>query len=532
MRRRIAIGGVLATSVLLVSLSVFQTSSLPPVQADVPLRVAISADIRGTNPGVTRDGNTDAVLHHVVEGLVAYRQNLEVAPMLAEHVEVSPDFRTYSFRLREKLRFHNGAPVTSAEVKWSWERMLDPATGMRCRSWYDGSANTGFGAKIVRIETPDRLTAVFTLDKPNSVFLDQLASLQCITAILHPASVDKNGNWIGPIGTGPFRIREWRRGEFVDLERFDGYNPRQEPSDGYAGARIALAPRVRFVIIPEAAVGVSAVRAGDIDILPRTPAYVTAHLDLKRDGMQTSESEQLAWHTLLIQTQNPLFRDVRIRRAIAMALDPRQIAKIATLSDIPANPSAIPLLSPFHTKHQDKWWPYDPSEARRLLSQAGYRGQPVLIQTNRKTPFAFDNAVAIQAMLISVGIDARLDVLDWATQLSNYQEGKFQLSAFSYSARAHPVLSYAMFSGSKEKHAAVQWDDQVAQALLARSTIVGSLSEQQRIFDALHNRMVTTVPIIGLYNEPSSDLLRANIVGYRNWPIGYPRLWGVSRKGS
>ena len=147
--------------------------------------------------------------------------------------------------------------------------MLDPRTGFRCRSWYDGSDKVGFGAKIVAIDTPDPKTVVFRLDRPNSAFLDQMASLQCLTAILHPDSVARDGSWIAPIGTGPYRIAHWQRGEYVEIERFPGYHARREPADGYAGGRVALAERVRFMIVPEASVGQSALQAGDIDILPR-----------------------------------------------------------------------------------------------------------------------------------------------------------------------------------------------------------------------------------------------------------------------
>lgn len=506
-----------------------QSSSGTP-KSDRPVSVAISADIRGTNPGVTRDGNTDAILHHVVESLVAYGDDLTVKPLLADHIEVSPDHRVYTFRLRQGVRFHNGAPLTSAEVKWSWLRMLDPETGFRCRSWYDGTMRDGIGSKIVAIDTPDRNTVVFRLDRANSAFLDQMASPQCITAIVHPSSVTKNGSWIAPVGTGPYRISEWRRGEYVALTRFEGYAARDEPRDGYAGARIAEAAQIRFVVIPEVAVGISALQAGDIDILPRVPPYLTANINLA--GLRIARSDQLQWHALLIQTRDPLLRDVRVRQAIAKAINLEQVATIATYGTAVANPSAVPRISPFHTAKQDLWWTYDVQQARALLAQAGYAGQPILIQTNRKIPFSYDNAVAIQAMLNAAGMDARLEVIDWATQLSNYFEGRFQLSVFSYSARAHPLLSYAAFVGSKDRNPAVQWDDEVARRLLGDATRAGSYAEQQAIFDQLHSRMARQVPIIGLYNEPSSDLVRKDIDGYRNWPIGHPRLWGVRRTGA
>lgn len=93
--------------------------------AAATLRVHLNADIRGINPGINRDDNTDAVMLHVVEGLVAYGEDSEVKPLLAEKVAVSPDGLSYTFTLRKGLKFHNGADVTSADMVWSWNHYMN-----------------------------------------------------------------------------------------------------------------------------------------------------------------------------------------------------------------------------------------------------------------------------------------------------------------------------------------------------------------------------------------------------------------------
>ncbi|HMG49607.1 MAG TPA: ABC transporter substrate-binding protein, partial [Inquilinus sp.] len=118
------------------------------------IRVALNADIRSTDPGTKRDDNTDAVILHVVEGLVAYREDASVGPMLADKVAVSDDGKTYTFTLRDGVKFHNGAPMTSAEVVWSWKRWLDPKTEWRCLPEFDGRGRI----KIEAIDAPDPKT--------------------------------------------------------------------------------------------------------------------------------------------------------------------------------------------------------------------------------------------------------------------------------------------------------------------------------------------------------------------------------------
>src|SRR5262245_14109909 len=164
-----------------------------------PLAMSISSDIRSTDPGVNRDSNTDVVLMHIVEGLVASREDGSPAPLLAERVEVSPDGLTYRFVLRRGIHFHNGAPLTSADVVWSWRRYLDPKTGWLCLPQFDGS----HGARIVSVEAPAADVAVFTLSQPQPMFLTLMATVTCGgSPILHSSSVNADGSWRAPVGTG------------------------------------------------------------------------------------------------------------------------------------------------------------------------------------------------------------------------------------------------------------------------------------------------------------------------------------------
>jgi peptide/nickel transport system substrate-binding protein len=207
------------------------------------LRVAINTDIRSTNPGVNRDANNDTIMHHMVESLVAYGEDLQVKPLLAESIAISDDGRSYRFRLRPGVLFHNGAALTAAHVVWNWHRFLDPATQWQCRRWYtDDNDDPGTSIIVdVRAEQPD--TVVFELQEPNALFLDQMANVQCPSAIVHPDSVAADGNWIEPIGTGPYRLAEWRRGEYVELRRFDQYHTPNGDADGYRHLRVDLARR-------------------------------------------------------------------------------------------------------------------------------------------------------------------------------------------------------------------------------------------------------------------------------------------------
>ncbi len=514
---------------LALALSAASAPAQPAPTRGGEIRVAIGSDILSTNPGVLRDGNTDTVLYHIGESLVAYRDDMSVGPLLAETISLSPDRRTYTFTLRRNVRFHNGALMTSADVVWSWRRYLDPETGFRCLDDFDGSGASGIRIESITAPAPDRV--VFRLNRPSALFLDRMASVQCLTAVLHPSSVDANGAWVAPIGTGPYRLGEWRRGRSVTLERFNNYSSRTEPMTGLTGRKTALAERVVFVVTPDRFSAKSSLYAGALDLVFAAPisAYGEMQRRAERRGdVRIHRQATLDWTVLLMQTRDPLLRDVRMRRAIAHALSPELITDVSTFGLAEPNPSAVMRASRFYNEGFSAWPAYDPAMARRLAREAGYRGQVLTIQTNRKFSYMYDNAVAAQAMLIAAGFNVRLEVSDWATQLSRFQRGEFQLSAFGYSARSHPALMYATFTGSRDVRRSYQWEDPRALALVAEFENAPNDEALAGLLAQLHALMQEDVPMVGLYNDEIIDLTRTTLNGYRPWAMGRPRLWGVS----
>jgi peptide/nickel transport system substrate-binding protein len=486
------------------------------------LRVSINSDVKTMEPGGRlRDVYSDTILLHVVEGLVAYRDDFSIAPVLAQSYEVGDQGRTYTFHLRSGRRFHNGAIMTSADVKWSWERMLDPRTGWVCREWYDGS----LGPKLLGVETPDSQTVVFRLAEASPLFLENLASFQCMASVLHRESVAQDGSWKSPVGTGPYRLAEWKKGEYILLRRFDDYVPVNEPASGLAGRKEPRAERVRWIIVPEKAAQKAGLLAGQIDVLP---ALAANDLPMPTGKAKTLVVQGQDWAALLLQTQDPLLRNVSMRRAIASAINTNQLAGSATRKIAAGNPSVIPTSSPWYSKTQSVSVPYDPQAAARLAKEAGYRGEKLKLQTNKRFESMYTNAVILQSMLQKVGINVELEVLDWAAQLANYREGKFQLMSFAFTARTDPSLIYMSFIGDKTKGAYYQWDDRKAEQMVRQIATQTDRAQRQGLMDQLHELMVAQVPIVPLYNPPIIDATGVQVSGYQAWPAGRPRLWNVS----
>ncbi|RWC35671.1 MAG: ABC transporter substrate-binding protein [Mesorhizobium sp.] len=486
------------------------------------LKVRINADIRATD-GLSRDANTDTVLHHIFETLVAYRADLTVGPALAESWKVSDDGKTYAFTLRDGAAFHNGDAVTSSDVKWNWDRRMDPADQWFCIPFFDGSQ----GLKVEQVATPDPRTVVFTLNAPNALFLAQLASVQCNGWVASPKNVGADGKWIADsaIGSGPFTLKEWVKGQYLALERFADYKPVKEAPSGFAGSREAYVDEVRFIVIPDTAAAETALFAGELDVLPDLESSRVE--EAKSRGMTVLSTQGLSWTAILLQTKDPLLSNAKIRTALAHAADINQIAAARTNGVATGDPSAVAQASSFFDDEFLKWPQYDPVKAKALLDEAGYKGEPIKIQTNTRYQGMYENAVLLQAMLTAAGFNAQLEVLDWAAQLDNYLAGKFQIQSFGYSARLDPSLMYGVILGDKATDPTAQWDSKEALDLYTKSMATTDPGQRKALFKQLHALMAKDVPILGLYYEPSVDAVSSKVKGYSVWPAANPRVWGV-----
>lgn len=490
------------------------------------INVHANADIRSSDPGVNRDANTDVVVLQTVEGLVGYDARGEPKPMLAKAIEIGEDGRTYIFRLRDGVTFHNGAPLTADDVVWSWERFMDPKTNWRCRSDFDGRVRL----KVESVVARDPATVIFTLNRSEPMFLSNLARTDCgMTAITHRSSLNADGTWNKPVGTGPFVFETWRSREYVTLRRFDHYASLPGEPDGYVGGKRPRVDEVRFIVIPDAATARAALLSGKLDILTRLPYAEAAEL-ARNTAFKVYSSSTWSINSLLMQTQDPLLGRLEMRRAIALALDIPQLVSGASFGLAQPNPSIVPLTSSYHSDVQKSGYTQDVQAAKEALKQAGYRGERLVITANKAYVHHFDMAIIMQAMLAQVGINTDIEVVEWGTQIDKWQKGNYQLMAFQYSARLEPALSFESIMGPKATQPRKVWDEPDARKLLETAMDTEDRAVRQQAFDQLHRRAIAQVPLIPLFNNVNNDGVSTRVSGYRESIFGSPLMWEVSKQ--
>jgi peptide/nickel transport system substrate-binding protein len=426
---------------------------------------------------------------NIFEGLVALTREGRIVPRLAERTEVSPDGLTYTFTLRAGVRFHDGAELTAEDVKFSLER----ATGPDSRN-----AQRWIFEPIERIETPDARTVRVTLKRVAANFLYGLAWGDAVIVARATAA----NNATAPVGTGPYRFGEWRRGDRLTLVRFDGY----------WGERPALAGATfRFISDPQAQV--SAVRSGDCDALTNLAAQEAVD-GLRRDARLAVATGNTEGETILaINNQRAPWSDVRVRRALAHAIDRRLVIEGAVSG------FGTPIgshFSPNHPAYVDLTgaYPYDPARARALLREAGVaEGTPVTLRLPPPA-YARRSGEIVAAMLTQVGLRPVIEPLEFPQWLERvFRNRDFELSIIAHTEPLDIGIygrpDYYFGYRSEAFNQAIQR----AEAATAAAAQNAAYAEAQRLLsqDAVN---------VFLFMLPKITVTRAGLTGmWESWPL-------------
>jgi len=364
------------------------------------------------SPGLDPTGGAassigEVTLYNIYETLTRIHSDGSVTPLLAESWEVSPDLTTYTFRLRKGVQFHNGEPFNAQAVKFSFDRAgSDKSTNKDKRTF------ANLTTQVVDEHTVVILTKEIDPDFP--FLLGQATAI-----IVEPKSADTNAT--RPVGTGPYRLENWIKGSSVTLAKWDGWR----------NAASVKLRRATFRFIPDPAAQVAALLAGDVDVFPRvTPRSVPQFKDNPRFQVLVGGSR--AKTILAINNKRKPLDDVRVRRAIAAAIDRKAVIQGAGDGfGVPIGSHYVP--GAFGYVDTTGINPYDPDRARALLKEAGIGSPLELTLTLPPPPYARQGGEVIAAQLAKVGIQARLQNVEWAQWLSNvYGNKNYDLTIISH----------------------------------------------------------------------------------------------------
>jgi len=352
--------------------------------------------------------STRNIAMNVFETLATRDENSRPVPELADSIAALPDGLTYTFRLRQGVAFHNGKKLSSADVVASYERYNK--VGLQ-RNTFDNVASW---------EAPDDATFVIHLKHAQPTFIEQMSSFAVPIVIIPAEDKDDPIQQLKTIGTGPWQLVESVPGSAVTLKRFDGYAPNTNYQDrsGFGGYKQACFDRVVFRIVTEPGARVAGLRTGELQGVEDLPTKSVA--DLKNDKSITLLPLKNWWiHIAYPNDSAPPTDNLAFRKAVMAALNMDEIMDAATDGNYSLNAGFQYPNQPAYTDAgKETYNPHDAALAKKYLQEAGYRGEPVVLLTNKDYTSMYNAALVMAEQLKAIGVNAELKVVDWPTSIA------------------------------------------------------------------------------------------------------------------
>jgi len=391
------------------------------------LVVAIDSEPPVLTSAITTAGPAQWISGKVFDGLLRYDNDFNPRPQLAQSWNVSPDGLSITFKLRPGVSWHDGKPFTSADVAFSvlqiWKK-------------YHSRGRSTF-ANIVSVDTPDALTAVWHLSSPAPYILSALGSPESQILPKHlydHGDVLTNPRNIAPVGTGPFRFVEWKRGQYIALARNPAYWDKGKP----------YLDQVILRVLPDGNGAMTALETGEVHLVVNPPWADIARVR-KLPGIAVTRSSGFtgALAAFEFNLDKPYFKDARVRQAFAHAIDRDFLVKNVWQGYGEAADSPIPAsLSDFHASNLPAY-PYDLNKAAQLLDAAGFkRGANGVRFSITHDPLPVGqtykrSAEAIRASLARIGIRMEIRSQDFAAFVRRIYTAR-DFDTFQYAASAGP----------------------------------------------------------------------------------------------
>ncbi len=459
------------------------------------INFALSGSPDTLDPQATSGTLTFQTLKSIYDTLVEPDPTGKIVPALAEKWAVSEDGLTWTFTLRRGVVFHNGDPLTSADVKATFERIQNKETG---------SPNANEFAPITSIETPDDATVILKLKAPSAPLLGTLASGW--GAILPKRLIDSKHDFAAkPVGTGPFKLAEWIRDGKIVLKK----NP------NYWMAGLPKVDTVIMHIIPERAVQVQGLISGQIDI-----SYI---IDKEDVPMLTSspdvEIKKSLTSLIMVMAMNcsrPPLDDLRVRQAITHAIDKQKVLEVAYGGGKPIG--TFMDYSNAYYKDFTNLYPYDPAKAKKLLAEAGVGKDTVLeMFLPQNYPPHVKAGEIYQDMLAKVGLNVKIKLVDWSTWIGDvYRQAKYDLTVIGHTGKLDPNGTLSRYGIKDKKY--VRWDNPKAAELVAKAARTTGFENRKKLYDEALGLMAKEVPFVFLGSSYRRVGIRKNISDFRMTP--------------
>jgi peptide/nickel transport system substrate-binding protein len=438
------------------------------------------------------------IYEHIYEGLLRWTADNKIEPALATKWEVSPDGKIYTFTIRKGVKFHNGREMTADDVKFSFDRILDPKTG---------SPNMKNFEPIDKVEVVDPYTVRFTLKRVFSPFLPYLATVN-YSAIVPKEEVAALAT--KPVGTGPFKWAEYIPDQHVKLARNEQYWESGKP---YLDAIV-------LKLIPDDGAQVSALRSKTTQMTWLKDPKVAQNVVKSNPGLVSFPGQTTRYIDIKFKLDQPPFNDVRVRRAVSLAIDRQALVDIVlggfgTVGTfIPGPPFAHP---------NPKGLPYykpDLEKAKALLAEAGATNLNVEWKVVAANSLDVQAAEVVKEQLAKVGITVKINAMEVGQLLNDWNAGNYTMGSVGTVWSPDPdVDAFSRYHSSTAFAKGQGLNDKELDQYLEKARTTTSEAERKDAYVKAQERLADQAYQIVLYTYPLRwELTWNNVKGYKPTP--------------
>ena len=392
------------------------------------LKIAMGAQPPTLDVHLTTSSDAIDVSRNIYETLVTQNKEQQAVPMLAESIETSDDGLTYTFNLRQGVKFHNGKEMTAEDVVASMNR------------WLVKSSRAVLLLKGSNFEVSDKYTVNLKLEKAVTDVLDVMAGRGQFPAIL-PSEVIEAAGEEGVkeyIGTGPFKFKEWKQDQYIQLEKFEDYSALNQEPSGTAGRKIAYVDQVDYHFVSDSSTRMAGVQTGEYDIALQMPVDNYAKLKSMSD-LETYVSFDTGTLNVAYNKKHGLLTNPKMREAVNTGVDAKSIMLASFGSD-----DLFELHPGYMSPEQTDWETdagkesyniADVNKAKQLLKDAGYNGEEVILYATRDYDHHYNAAVVLKEQLEQMGMNVKMEIYDWPTlteKRANPENWDFLIVATGY----------------------------------------------------------------------------------------------------
>lgn len=429
------------------------------------------------------------VLENVFDTLVEPDENLQMRPALAKSWEVSPDQLTWTFHLRDGVTWHDGTPLTADDVVYSYRRIID-----------EQLTNVDKFSAVSDVTAPDPATVRIRVVHATPNLLTNLGGFKGM-AIVQRSNVESGQIATHPIGTGPFSFAGRKSGDSITLKA----NPRYWGGPPHVSG-------VTFRFISEPSTALSALQAGEIDWTDSVPPQRVAQLRNDDSLTLAVTPSNDYWYLALNEAKQP-WNDVRVRKAIAYAIDRDAIAAATSYRTATVNQLAIPQGNPWYTAYDR--YRYDIEHAKKLLHEAGATPQTLDMLVTSEYPETVTAAQIIADNLAPLGITVNIRTVDFASWLDEQNSGHFDMLMMGWLGNIDPDDFYYAQHHTNGTSNAQKFSDPEVDRLLDAGRVETDEAKRKDLYAKAATRIADEVSYLYLYNPSVIQAWATNLSGYQ-----------------